>query len=279
MKTELRHAAASLIRPLAFPGRFMVYKLVSSVLGDEPLPFEVPIRCGCRLLVNSPVWQQLFYLGDYERDVRVFLDREVDSESIVFDVGACIGVHALPLATKAKEIYAFDALRGNFEVLSQNVLNNGMKNVTLVYAAISDAAGTIRIPVPNFAGGNYSLASAGEQSIEIEAITIDDFCAERGIEKIDVMKMDIEGSETRALRGARNMFLARAIRKTVIEFNPYWLKKMGSSPDELYDLFEEYELTVYELTRSGSSRRISRSQCMAKAKNSDSYFNLVLAAA
>lgn len=230
MKTKLRHAVASMMRPLVFPGRFRVYKTLSSVLGDEPLPFEVPIRCGCRLLVNSPVWQQLFYLGDYERDARVFLDREVDSESIVFDVGACIGVHALPLATKAKEIYAFDALSDNFEVLSQNVLNNGMKNVTLVYAAVSDSAGTIRIPVPDFAGGNYSLASAGGQSIEIEAITIDGFCAERGIEKIDVMKMDIEGSETRALRGARNMFLARAIRKTVIEFNPYCSGKWGQVP-------------------------------------------------
>jgi FkbM family methyltransferase len=231
------------------------------------------------LLVNSPVWQQLFYLGDYERDVRTFLEREVNSESIVFDVGACIGVHALPLATQAKKIYAFDALRGNFEVLSQNVRNNDLRNVTLVYAAISDTAGTIRIPVPGFAGGNYSLASAGEQSTEIEAITIDGFCAEHGIEKIDVMKMDIEGSETRALRGARNMFHARAIRKTVIELNPYWLRKMGSGPDELYDLFEEYELAVYELTCFGRPRRISRLQCMAKTANPDSYFNLVLEAA
>jgi FkbM family methyltransferase len=279
MKTELRHAAASMMRPLVFPGRFKVYKTVSSVLGDEPLPFEVRIRCGCRLLVNSPIWQQLFYLGDYERDVRIFLEREVDSKSIVFDVGACIGVHAMPLATKAKEVYAFDALRGNFEVLSQNLLNNGMKNVTPVYAAVSDSAGTIRIPVPDFAGGNYSLASDGKQSIEIEAVTIDSFCSKRKIEKIDVMKMDIEGSETRALRGARNMFLARAIRKTVIEFNPYWLRKMGSDPNELYDLFEEYGLAVYELTRFGRTRRISRSQCMAKTAHPGSYFNLVLTAA
>jgi FkbM family methyltransferase len=277
MKTKLRHVVASLMRPLTFPGRYKVYQAVSYVLGDEPLPFEVPIRRGCKLTVNSPVWQQLFYLGDYERDVRTFLEREVNSESIVFDVGACIGVHALPLATKAKKIYAFDALRGNFEVLSQNVRNNGLQNVTLVYAAISDTAGTIRIPVPGFAGGNYSLASASEQSTEIEAITIDGFCADHGIEKIDLMKMDIEGSEARALRGARNMFLARAIRKTVIEFNPYWLRKMGSSPDELYDLFVEYELAVYELTSFGSPRRISRSQCMVKA--ADSYFNLVLVAA
>jgi FkbM family methyltransferase len=218
----------------------------------------------------------MFFLGDYERDIMVFLEKAVTPESIVFDAGASIGIVALPLAKKAKQVYAFEVLPGNFDVLSENVLNNGLQNVTVVNAAISDVTGTIRIPIPDFIGGNYSLASTGNRFIESKAISLDDFCAERGIEQIDVLKMDIEGSETRALRGARKMFLAGAIRKTVIEFNPYWLKKMGSSPEELYDLFDEYGLAVHELNRFGRPVPTSRSQCMKRVTGPDSYFNLVL---
>jgi len=110
----------------------------------------------------------------------------------------------------------------------------------------------------------------------VQAITIDKFCSTHGVMHVDLMKMDIEGSETRALRGARKMFLERAIVTTLIEFNPFWLRRMGSSPDELYDLFEEYGLHVHYLTRFGNAVPISRKQCMAKITEPETYFNLVL---
>ena len=90
------------------------------------------------------------------------------------------------------------------------------------------------------------------------------------------MKIDIEGSETKALRGASRLLSSGAIGQILIEFNPHWLKRMGSSPDELYDLFEQFDLVVNFLTRFGTCVRTNRKGVMGRIKSPDSYFNLVL---
>ena len=277
VKSKLRQAVATIMRPLVFPGRHHVYKLISSLLGDEPLPFDVPLQRGLKLRVNNPFWQHLFYLRDYERDVRVFLEKATTPMSTVFDVGASIGILTLPLARKAKRVFAFDALRENYDMLITNINLNRARNVTAMYAAVSDQQGTLRAPIP-VQHSNYSLASEGRGFVEIPAVTLDDFCQRNNIERIDVMKIDIEGSETKALRGCSRMLRTGRVGTIVIEFNNYWLRKMGSSPNELYDLFETYNLTVHELTRLGRAKRISRQECMAKLRGPKSYFNLVLTA-
>lgn len=276
MKTALRHRVASVMRSSPFFGRYRIYQVVAAVLGDEPVPFTVPIQWGYRLKVASEMWQHMFYLGDYERDVVAFLDRSLTGESTAFDLGASMGIVTLPMAHRAKRVFAFDALRANYDLLLENLQQNHIENVVTVYAAVSDGDGVIRIP--QTASGNFSLASASESFADVQAVTLDTFCAERGVERIDVMKIDIEGSETKALRGARRMFAERRIGTVLIEFNNYWLRKMGSSPDELYDLFEAYGLTVHELTSTGGTKKISRSECMGKIVEPTSFFNLVLTA-
>jgi FkbM family methyltransferase len=266
-----------MMRSTVFPGRYKVYRLLSKILGEESLPFAVPLPGGGKLSVNSTFWQHMFYLGDYEYEVRRFLVRQIQSGSTVFDVGASIGICTVPLAIRLGQhgrIYAFEALKSNYGSLLHNIRLNNLANVVPVFAAVGDKEGTVNMPEVD--SGNCSLASESDRYSSVPAITLDEFAARHCINSIDLMKIDIEGSETKALRGASRLLSSGAIRHILIEFNPYWLKRMGSSPDELYDLFEQSELAVNYLTRFGTCVRTNRKSVMGRITSADSYFNLVL---
>jgi FkbM family methyltransferase len=277
MRARLRHLSAAMMRSAVFPGRYKAYRLLSRILGEEPLPFAVPLPGGGKLSVNSTFWQHMFYLGDYEYEVRRFLVRQIQLGSTVFDVGASIGICTVPLAIRLGQhgrIYAFEALASNYESLLRNIKLNNLANVVPVFAAVADKQGTVNMP--DVDSGNCSLASQSDRYSSVTAITLDEFAAQHRIDSIDLMKIDIEGSETKALRGASRLLSSGAIRHILIEFNPYWLKRMGSSPAELYDLFEQSELVVNFLTRFGTCVRTNRKSVMRRITSPDSYFNLVL---
>jgi FkbM family methyltransferase len=277
IRVRLRHLSAAMMRSAVFPGRYKVYRLLSHILGEEPLPFAVPLPGGGKLSVSSTFWKHMFYLGDYEFEVRRFLVRQIQPGSTVFDVGASIGICTVPLAIRLGQhgrIYAFEPLASNYESLLHNIKLNNLANVVPVFAAVADKEGTVNMP--DVDSGNCSLASESDHYSSVPAITLDEFAAQHCIDSIDLMKIDIEGSETKALRGASRLLSSGAIRQILIEFNPYWLKRMGSSPDELYDLFEQSGLVVNFLTRFGTCVRTNRKGVMGRITSADSYFNLVL---
>jgi FkbM family methyltransferase len=276
IRARLRHLSATMMRSVIFPGRYKVYRLLSKILGEEPLPFAVPLPGGGKLFVKSG-WNQLFYLGDLDQEVRRFSVRQLQSGSTVFDVGASIGICTVPLAIRLGQhgrIYAFEPLASNYETLLHNIKLNNLTNVVPVFAAVADEEGTVYMP--DLDSGNCSLASDCDHHSSVPAITLDAFAAQHSIHSIDLMKIDIEGSETKALRGASRLLSSGAIKHILIEFNPHWLKRMGSSPDELYDLFDQFDLEVNFLTRFGTCIRTNRKGVMGRITSADSYFNLVL---
>jgi hypothetical protein len=63
-----------------------------------------------------------------------------------------------------------------------------------------------------------------KETITVPATTIDRFCAEHGIDQVDIMKVDVQGSELAVFRGAEGMFQRKAIRNvfTEVYFNPLY---------------------------------------------------------
>jgi FkbM family methyltransferase len=122
--------------------------------------------------------------------------------------GAYIGDQALPLAWARGErpgatVHAFEAMRDSFERLVRNIALNGLRNVVPQRLALWDQSG-LQLGV----AGPLALASCGEplsgEGAElVSSITIDDYIAGRGLDRVGLVTLDLEGGEERALRGAR----------------------------------------------------------------------------
>lgn len=158
------------------------------------------INKGLRWVVGSSIHG--CWLGHYEIEKQAIVRRLVTPGMKVFDVGANAGFYTLAfsrLVGKGGHVWAFEPLEANLQNLRRHVALNELANVTVVQAAVSGRAGVAR-----FASGESNamgrLAEGG--SCDVKTVSLDEFCVQAGIDGPDLIKLDIEGGESLALKGA-----------------------------------------------------------------------------
>ncbi|MDL2210019.1 FkbM family methyltransferase [Desulfovibrio sp. OttesenSCG-928-O18] len=123
---------------------------------------------------------------------------EAGPGDIVLDCGAYTGNTVLYFSEKAGpsgRVYAFEADPKHFDTLSQNLAPYA--NVTPVNLAVNDVSGTVHFSASATTGGMVDA-----EGVALPAVSIDDFCRDHALPKVDFIKMDIEGGEGAALAGA-----------------------------------------------------------------------------
>ncbi len=155
-------------------------------------------------------------------DVRTIL---ADRVALVFDVGAHVGqtatkfVAAFPKAT----VFSFEPDPTSFSAL--RVVADTSERIEAINAAVGDHDGHALFFVNQFDQTNsllralpgasqYLLNQAGllpRTEVEVSVLCLDRFCAERGIARIDLLKLDAQGYELRILDGARGLLDRLAI--------------------------------------------------------------------
>lgn len=184
--------------------------------------------------------------GTYEEDELNFLKSTLQPGWIVLDVGANIGIYsalASKLVGPAGKVFAFEPLEGLHPILEKNLSKNHCSNVTLIKKAVGETSGQTVIYVDQNRGSSSTLVTT-PQPLNVPRTTLNDFCQENQIQP-NFIKIDIEGAELMALRGASQL------KQTLImfEYNPLLLKKIGHVPDDIIK---------YALSRFKSLSLISR---------------------
>jgi FkbM family methyltransferase len=131
----------------------------------------------------------------------------------VYDVGAFHGLLTLFFASRAKEVVCFEPNSQNHKRLMENLLLNGVKNVEVRRVGIGSQHETrTMVGIPLMPGGasveektvEQSLQAGGRTSIEhISIVMLDEEIPQASLPAPDFIKIDIEGWEIEALRGAR----------------------------------------------------------------------------
>jgi FkbM family methyltransferase len=163
------------------------------------------------------------------------------------DGGACFGDTALAFALAvgdAGKVFSFEAMPAHLEVISENIrLNPVPSNRIAVFdRALADQSGRTLHFLSLGAGSRPSDAG----TIEVTSVAIDDFVREHDLPRLDFIKMDIEGGETAALRGA-----AEAIRryKPKLAISVYHsLEDLVTIPGLVRAISPDYELFLDHYT-------------------------------
>jgi len=125
-------------------------------------------------------------------------------EDTVFDLGANVGPYSISAAARTNgKVIAIEPALQTFELLNRSA--SQFPNMTAIHTAISDKSGTAFL----FHGGsseNFKLSEDNEtQGEEVPLVTVDDIADEHDIESVDIIKMDVEGHELKALAGAEKI--------------------------------------------------------------------------
>jgi FkbM family methyltransferase len=145
---------------------------------------------------------------------QVYENKEVKikPEDIVLDCGANIGIFSVFAAKKAKMVYAFEPSEDEITSLYENKTLNNCNNIKIIPKAVLDISKNAKLclveNVSHFIvspGITYSVLkdNIDEKMVSIKTISIDEFLKEENLKRIDFIKMDIEGSEEKALLGAK----------------------------------------------------------------------------
>lgn len=187
---------------------------------------------------------------------------------VCLHVGASDGRHSYVMtqvAPKAR-IYAFEPSAFAFEVLKVAIRWHGIgKQVTAIHAAAADKAGELLLVTPKKTSGRMGRAYAyvaetrpnGAARPDLEdtgmdvqttpVVTLDGFCAEHGIDRVDFIRMDIEGAEQKALMGALAI-LDRDLPHVLLEIHPPMLQaRFGGSGEEVLRIFEKLGYRMFAL--------------------------------
>ena len=186
--------------------------------------------------------------GDWEPQVRCYLESIVKPDWACLDIGANLGAHTLSLASLATagQVVAFEADPANFALLTHNIgaLPPPHGRITPVQLALWDSPGMLTIGgADELAGCSFVSAGATDAArtedrlrmvvdrnaiagtslnlrlSEVAAMRLDDWIAQQGLTRLDIIKLDVEGAEANVIRGADDTI--RRLRPILlVEYNP-----------------------------------------------------------
>jgi FkbM family methyltransferase len=167
---------------------------------------------------RDDICRTLHLTGDYEPKTTDFILDWLDSDAVFIDIGAHIGSHTVLAAKEIGpdgHVYSFEPSPRSFPYLKKNVEINSLKEKTTIdNRAVSDMSGEMELkqaPSPS----NDSVVNEHSGSTVIETVSLD----ELEFERVDIIKMDIEGSEPYALKGMRRI-LSTYKPLIIMEFGP-----------------------------------------------------------
>ena len=168
--------------------------------------------------------------GTYEEALYNFLERHINENEVLIDIGAALGYYTLLFSKKAGikgEVYAFEAESNAFSYLKKNTLLNNLTNVKLFNLALDEHAGesyfvkSCDLNIGTWGG----YISSKKSNFKVKTSSLDDF----NLEKIDWIKLDVDGNEFKILKGMKNLIKSSKNLKLIMEFDLEVIYKNNSA--------------------------------------------------
>lgn len=172
---------------------------------------------------------------NYDADFFTIADALLANGGIFFDGGANYGLLSFGLAGPHGDKVDFHLFEPNAKLVKiierTRSLYPHMK-CTINSVAVSNQRGTVSFSINELQTGASHIADEG--ATRVEAVTLDSYIDEHTIDRVELLKLDIEGYELRALQGSESSLRARRIRAVYFEYFEKYLSRV-SPPNELIE--------------------------------------------
>lgn len=160
------------------------------------------------------------------------------------DLGAFLGTFSLAAAAAGSRALAVDASPDNIALLRASVIRNGFSGVYAVHAAVGDTSGSAEF-CPDGPWGHVATGKESAKPMTVPAVRVDDLIERLGWERVDFVKMDVEGSEVEALKGMHELLSSSVAPPILYEANGHTLRFYGLRTADLLRELERFGYMSY----------------------------------
>lgn len=168
---------------------------------------------------------------------------------VIFDIGANVGqtIDTFRGAFSQPKIHSFEPGHDAFATLTKNY--SGLPDVYLNNFALGATAGTsefiesVGSDMSSFLEPSVEKKGSIKQRVQVKVSTIDDYCRERNIGHIDILKSDTQGFDLEVLKGASGLLSKNAIHLVYVEINFSDLYKNAARLDEIYGFLASHGMS------------------------------------
>ena len=187
----------------------------------------------------------------YEQATTKLFRRLIQPGMVVVDVGANIGYFTLiaaELVGPSGTVYAFEPEPENYGLLNKNIHLNAYSNIKPIETAVSNECGSTQLFLSAMDHGSHSIYDAAARGVTathtVVTTTLDAFLEGEGWPNVDLVKIDVEGAETRVLDGMEQLCEQSSGFNLIIEYCPALIHATGAKPSDLLDKLASMNLKV-----------------------------------
>lgn len=195
----------------------------------------------------------LIKINKFEIEIKI-LENLIKKDFICFDIGCCHGSYARLLTKYSNQVYAFEAEKENFRYLKEVMRQ---KNLKIYNLAISNKNSTSILYIPKFKDKKNSAMSSLNKgykknlknsikfiSQKVKSVTLDNFVRKNNINKVDFIKIDVEGHELPVLKNSK-LILSKYKPIFMIEI----LKDGKKKYRKVFQFMKRYNYSSFYLSR------------------------------
>lgn len=231
------------------------------------------------MYVVFPESKDILYYGAYilypEYRLNLFIIKNILKEDLIFfDLGAHYGWFSLLISNLLpnSKVYAFEPDPNVLEILQKNKRTN----IEIINKAVSDKEGRLKfysrtllssgVSTLNIESENLVFKNIPYQEVEVESITLDNFCFKNNIFP-DFIKIDVEGAEEMVLRGAQEI-LKNHSPIIAIEI---WFKPFSDVYKKSIDILKNFGYEMYAINEEGDLENIDYDKISDYFQKLDNY--------
>ncbi|MDR3151420.1 MAG: FkbM family methyltransferase [Holosporaceae bacterium] len=214
-----------------------------------------------KIYPKNEIGRALFVSGVYDPNSLVVVNALLKDGDVFIDAGASMGYFSLLMANAVGEtghVYALEPSKRDYKRLESNIELNGLSGTVSHYPyALADLKGSATLLVAgeernalNTLGSEFGVKGVEKTRSEtVDTVTLDGFIEEEEISKVDVLKLDVEGSELKALEGARKT-ITKHKPAIMLGVNAVALKACGADTLRVEKLLSEFGYYMYKLVET-----------------------------
>ena len=237
------------------------YRYIKSFFGEKEMHDFVLDEHSFKICLNPDngcVDHEIFGRGVFEPGILRLIRTYLNKDSVFVDVGANIGQHSLYASLFARHVYAFEPITSIYKQFNRSIFENDIFSISTYNYALGDTTTIIPIYSNKINRGGSSLVVSTERSFlqNVKVVRLDDIALAVGLERIDVMKIDVEGYEYSVLLGAQSG-INKYHPTLIIEWSPCFYNATDASiSQKIITFLTDAGYTIFDIGLDAEKKEI-----------------------